>query len=330
MSNKLAIIIPAYKAAFFDKTLDSLSRQTDKNFKVYIGDDDSPHDLEKIVSNYHGRLDITYKRFPTNLGNTDLVRHWNRCLDMLQDEDFFCLFSDDDVMEPACIESFHKTLRTDRASDVYHFDIDLIDGNGNIIKSCNNYPSVLSANEFLRMLYTYRIDARMPEFIFRTRHFQESGGFINFDLAYRSDNATVISAARDRGIRTIHGAKILWRDSGTNISSNHNSALKLRRAYATIDFFEWMEEYYSQRAEACPFSLKERLELIIRDILTLADGFPRKELYKALGRVKRARQNIFLYLRCRIYIMIALRKSSKHKKFFTYIKKYCLTPYSKK
>ena len=99
MSNKLAIIIPAYKAAFFDKTLDSLSRQTDKNFKVYIGDDDSPHDLEKIVSNYHGRLDITYKRFPTNLGSTDLVRHWNRCLDMLQDEDFFCLFSDDDIME---------------------------------------------------------------------------------------------------------------------------------------------------------------------------------------------------------------------------------------
>ena len=330
MSSKLAIIIPAYKDAYFDKTLESLARQTDKNFSVYIGDDNSPHDLESIVSNYSDRLDITYKRFSVNLGSTDLVLHWSRCFDMLQDEDFFCLFSDDDMMEPTCVENFYKTLHTDGHFDVFHFDINLIDSHDNIIKSCNSYPAVLSVSTFLRMLYTYRIDARMPEFIFRTRHFQKSGGFINFDLAYRSDNATVITAAKDRGIRTIPNAKVLWRDSGINISSNHNNALRPRRVYATIDFFEWMEEYYSKCAEACPFSLKERLELIICDILTLADSFPQKALYKALRKMKRARWNIFLYLRCRIYIMITLRKSRKHMKYFTYIKEHCLDPYSKK
>ncbi len=330
MPNQLAIIIPAYKDAYLDKTLESLARQTDKNFSVYVGDDNSPHDLGKIVSNYSHRLDISYKRFPDNLGSTDLVRHWSRCLDMLQGEDFFCLFSDDDTMEPACVENFYRTLGADSRFDVFHFDIDLIDAGGSVIKSCNNYPPVLSAETFVRLLYTYRIDARMPEFVFRTRHFLQSGGFINFDLAYRSDNATVITAAKDRGIRTIPNAKVLWRDSGINISSNHNNALKPRRVYATIDFFEWMEEYYAQRAEPCPLSLKERLELIISDILTLADSFPRKELYKALGKMKRARRNRFLYLRCSIYLLIALRKNRKHKKYFTYIQAHCLAPYLKK
>lgn len=99
-------------------------------------------------------------------------------------------------MEPTCIEQFRKTYQQDKNFDVFHFDIDIIDGNDTVIKSCNNYPSVLSIDEYLRLLYTYQIDARMPEFIFRTRHFQESGGFINFDLAYRSDNATVMVSAK--------------------------------------------------------------------------------------------------------------------------------------
>ena len=102
MANKLAIIIPAYKDAFFNKTLESLAQQTNKNFTVYIGDDNRPYNLEKIVSEYSNQLNIIYKRFPTNLGSTDLVLQWNRCLSMIQDEDFFCLFSDDDIGTHMC------------------------------------------------------------------------------------------------------------------------------------------------------------------------------------------------------------------------------------
>ena len=40
----LAIIIPYFKLLFFEETLQSLAIQTDKRFKVYIGDDASPED----------------------------------------------------------------------------------------------------------------------------------------------------------------------------------------------------------------------------------------------------------------------------------------------
>lgn len=66
MKNKLAIIIPAYKACFFREVLDSIVRQSNRDFTVYIGDDASPDDLESIVSDYKDKLDIFYFRFEQN------------------------------------------------------------------------------------------------------------------------------------------------------------------------------------------------------------------------------------------------------------------------
>lgn len=39
---KLAIIIPAYKPRFLQETLDSIAKQNNHEFTVYIGDDASP------------------------------------------------------------------------------------------------------------------------------------------------------------------------------------------------------------------------------------------------------------------------------------------------
>lgn len=47
----LAIIIPYYKLRFFEATLESLANQTDKRFKVYIGDDASPENLADLLEN---------------------------------------------------------------------------------------------------------------------------------------------------------------------------------------------------------------------------------------------------------------------------------------
>ena len=85
----------------------------------------------------------------------------------------------------------------------------------------------------------------MPEFIFNTRHFRLCKGFVGFDLAFRSDNATVMSCAQDKGIYTIPLVKVLWRDSGKNISSDRNVSIeiKYRKAKATIAFCYWLNAF---------------------------------------------------------------------------------------
>ena len=55
-NDNLAIIIPAYKAEYLEQTLKSIAGQSDKRFKVYIGDDCSPYRLKNIIEKLQKQL----------------------------------------------------------------------------------------------------------------------------------------------------------------------------------------------------------------------------------------------------------------------------------
>lgn len=296
----LAIIIPAYKDEFLDETLRSLCNQTVKDFSVYIGDDNSPYGLKDIVDKYADQLNLTYRRFDSNLGKDDLVAHWNRCLEIMEGETYFCLFSDDDLMTPSCVETFYEAVRTIDA-DVFHFNIDLIDVNNQLLKRCNAYPPVLTIDDFLYRLYTDKIDARMPEFVFRTEHFRRTGGFVNFDIAYRADNATVIRCAMRSGIHTLPAGKVLWRDSGQNLSATMEVAIHIRRVCASADFFNWLEGYYESIHRECPLSDNQRLCLLFAEILALSRYLGRIQLLHIL---KKIRVKTVLYRYFAVYLLL--------------------------
>ena len=59
---------------------------------------------------------------------------------MIQNEEYFILFSDDDIMEANCVEMFYQALACNHIYDVYHYNIDIIDQHENITKHCNEYP----------------------------------------------------------------------------------------------------------------------------------------------------------------------------------------------
>lgn len=53
---KLAIVIPFFKLDYFEKTLESLANQTNKNFNLYIGDDFSPETPLKLLEKYKDKI----------------------------------------------------------------------------------------------------------------------------------------------------------------------------------------------------------------------------------------------------------------------------------
>lgn len=59
----LSVVIPYFKFAYFDKLLDSLVEQTNKNFNVYIGNDNSPQSPLNIITKYTNQINIQYKHF---------------------------------------------------------------------------------------------------------------------------------------------------------------------------------------------------------------------------------------------------------------------------
>lgn len=65
---KYTFLLPAYKAKYLDKALDSIKRQTFSDFKVVISDDYSPENLYDIVLPYIDDARFSYRRNEKNIG----------------------------------------------------------------------------------------------------------------------------------------------------------------------------------------------------------------------------------------------------------------------
>jgi len=217
--NSLAIVIPAYKTKYFDAALSSISLQANKNFKVYVCDDGSRDDIKSIADKYADQIAIEYVRFDNNLGKTDLVAHWNRSVERANEE-WVWFFSDDDIMSPGCTQAFFDALRSTSAQcDLYRFNIEMIDAGGQVICVKDPHPLAETGYEFLlRRLQSKSLSAAV-EYIFRKDIFKQNNGFVNFPMAYCSDDASWIQFAGDKPIYTIATEKVYWRSSGINISS---------------------------------------------------------------------------------------------------------------
>lgn len=235
----LAIAIPAFKSDFLHDSLESLANQTDQNFRVYIGDDASPRRLDSIVDEFRSRLIIFYKRFPDNLGQTSLVAHWNRCVD-LTSEPYVCLFSDDDLMDSNCILNFYKSLSDTKSKyDLYRFNSAVIDSQGNLIAYHNQHPKIESNTEFMLNRLQFRRMSFVSEYIFKRKAFERENGFVDFPLAWYSDDASWIAFSRLTGTYTIEQSRVYWRTSGQNISTA-SSLTSHRKLKADILFAKWI------------------------------------------------------------------------------------------
>lgn len=245
--NELAIVIPAYKSYFLERVLRSLAEQKNNKFNLYVGDDNSPENLYAIISQYETRINLVYKRFTDNLGQKDLVAQWERCIDLVGDEKWIWLFSDDDLMEPTCVENFYKDMQQNPDFDLFHFDVNRIDASDNTIGHFYTFPEIMTSEDFLRKRLTTGSFSAVVEYVFRKSHFLKCGRFQNFDLAWCSDDATWIKLGKRKGIKTIKDSKVNWRESNINISNNNNDKeIHLRKLYAQIEFVRWIISQVTQ------------------------------------------------------------------------------------
>lgn len=246
---KIAIVIPAYKSKYFEETLNSIANQSCKDFTLYIGDDNSPENLEGIVSKFHDRFDIVYKKFETNLGSTDLISQWNRCVQLVRDEEYIWLFSDDDLMPSTSVEQVLSYIAEDRySSDVYHINCKIIDSDGNKItrKSTINFYGYLSPEDYVNSFLSHKGNTWGINFIVKKTKFVETGGFVNFDLAWNSDHASWLKFCTPKGLKNIPNTYLFWRLSNDNISSFSNIAIIERKVSARLEFYKWLSFFMKE------------------------------------------------------------------------------------
>ncbi len=237
----LAIVIPAYKGAFFRQALESIARQTDQRFRVYIGDDASPEPIGKIVQDCDISADrLLYHRFEQNLGGTSLVRQWHRCIRLSQ-EPWVWLFSDDDVAEPDCVAAFYRELKaSNAASDLYRFSSRSIDAEGRLLSNDLLHPACESGREFLLARLQDQRVSNAPQLIFSRRAWKRIGGVPEFPLAWASDDAFITLLGIRTPIRAIAGPRVKVRNSGLNISHRRSRSVAANKIRACRQFVEWV------------------------------------------------------------------------------------------
>lgn len=265
----LAIVIPAYKSKFLKKSLASLEYQTNKNFTVYIGNDCSPDNIEDIVNEFKAKLKLEYFRFSERIGARNIVNQWNRCMELVKNEKWIWLFSDDDIADCNCVETFYNTIEMDNERfDVYRFNTRVINDMDELILETIESPFIDSSENMAMEILMMKRGNSMPDHIFSREVYKKYNGFVYTDYAQAADWATSILFSSSKGICTMYGAKVNWRVGGYNISGQASKE-KHKKTKGYIQFLKWLIQHFrsqqfknkvsinfDQLSEAAEFNLK--------------------------------------------------------------------------
>jgi glycosyltransferase involved in cell wall biosynthesis len=236
----LAIIIPYYKIRFFEENLQSLAAQTDKRFKVYIGDDASPESPTDLLEKYQGKFDVVYYRFETNLGGTSLPQQWERCIALSTTEEWMMILGDDDYIDERVVEEFYAHWPEFQSkSNVVRFASRTLVQEENHQAPICYHPLWESATDAYLRKFKFLTRSSLSEYVFSKKSY-EKFGFHNYPLAWNSDDRAWLDFSDGKPIYSINTAVVCSRLSTINITGKKdNTALKNA---SLVQFYQFLIE----------------------------------------------------------------------------------------
>lgn len=228
--SKLAVIIPYYKLKFFGETLDSLEKQTCKDFNLYIGNDASPENPEETIKKHLKNTPYHYFVYEENLGGQNLAKQWERVISEASDEEWFCILGDDDVFSANFVEEFYQIIdeAENLGCNVIRFGQRWIDENNNEISPLTDYPKKILPEDHLHFKLIEKKRSSLSEHIFRKSSYKKFG-FRDFPLAWNSDDMAVFEFSDGKPIYFSNKAFANVHITDENISGkSDNLDLKLK------------------------------------------------------------------------------------------------------
>jgi glycosyltransferase involved in cell wall biosynthesis len=138
----ITICIPAFnQTEFLNRTLESISSQTFRDFEVIVTDDSTTQDVEKLVVSFESKFKIRYERNSEQLGSP---ANWNRALDMAQGDWIKFMHHDDWFSGPDSLRIFAEAANRD--ANFVFCDSEVLD-----VERQTTHVSAPSA-QFLRIL----------------------------------------------------------------------------------------------------------------------------------------------------------------------------------
>lgn len=242
MNPIFTIAIPAYKRRFLFEAINSCLQQTFKALEVVIVNDNSPENLDTIISQFNdGR--IRYYRNKENCGAINVVDNWNICLSYAKGDYIICM-GDDDKLLSNCLEEYYNLIKKYPNLGVYHAWTELIDENSNFIDIQQPRPEFETALSLAWNRWNGRNKQYIGDFCYDTKRLRSNGGFYKLPMAWGSDDITAIRAATDNGIASTQKICFQYRVNTHTITKTGNHKIKLN---AILKEKEWFINFISEQ-----------------------------------------------------------------------------------
>ena len=226
----LAIIIPYFKITYFEETLNSLANQTNKQFKVYIGDDASPEDPTSLLKKYQDKFEFEYNRFNDNIGGVSLVRQWDRCIALSNEEEWLMVLGDDDYLGNNVVELFYKNFQEfSTKANVVRFASRIVKQELNTISKVYDHPVWEKASDAYFNKFIEKSRSSLSEYIFKRVSYNKYG-FKNYPLAWHTDDLAWIEFSDLKNIYTINDAVVSIMSSPISISGKKDNLTQKNKA----------------------------------------------------------------------------------------------------
>lgn len=238
----LAILIPFYKIAYFRDTLNSLSKQFDRDFEIYIFDDNSPDNVMPLINEFKGQIKIKYQKFAVNTGTISLANYWTKCIKFLPRHiRWVIILGDDDYLEPNYI-SLSKKIITEKEN------ISLVIHSTNVVNSSNSILRKFVINQcFSNDFVIGKLNGvqrlSLSEMLINCSVFNEIE-FRDYPLAWNSDLMFFFEVSEKYQVYYSNEITVNVRVSEHSISGN--SKLEKNKSNANVMFLkDLLSEYKS-------------------------------------------------------------------------------------
>lgn len=224
--------MPTTRAQYFAEAIDSALSQTFADTEILVVNNGADPDVARMV---RLRTDARIRYFESN-ERLGIIQNWNRCLELARGE-LFVLFSDDDIYDPGFVDALVDLADRIPSTNVFHARLRLIDRHGHLLRNFATAPEWESCLSFIWHRLTFLRHHVAPDFLCRTAALRALGGFVDFPLAWNSDNATWFALAKSGGVGYTSRAACNMRVSGLNLSLQGDPLLKYR---ADCAFADWL------------------------------------------------------------------------------------------
>lgn len=240
----ISFVMPAYKAQFIDKAIESILTQTYSDWELIVVDDKSPEDLCAIVERYKFDGRIRYYRNVENIGGKDLCAQWNHCIKYAKG-DWIVLAADDDVYSPYFCESCVKLIDKYPNADLIRSRVMQIGEDDEIRGVDALLPEYIDMTSYVYYWLMGGMVTCMGNFMFRAEALSKCG-FIDFPCAFGTDIVTPIMLSQN-GVANTSEMLYHFRISDIHLSSNH--ARLHDKAKGIMQLYDWLGKLSLKESE---------------------------------------------------------------------------------